>query len=154
MLTLRDFRQQNVDESLPRQRFTVTREDGMDELKKDILGCYKNPMVRLKAKPRIKFDGEEGVESGPVREFFLYALKIAEDGIEKQGKPFLFFVGEDNHKVPIHDHALRCTGAFAALGRIIGDSVLHEGPVLYTACPQQLSSTGELPPMAMTIMSP
>ena len=64
MLTLRDFRLQNVDESLP--RFTVTRVDGMDELK-DILGCYKNPMVKLKAKPRIKFEGEERVGSGPVR---------------------------------------------------------------------------------------
>lgn len=133
--TLQDFRRDNVNESLSRQRFTVSREDGLDELKKDILGCYKSPQLKLKAKPRVKFEGEEGVGSGPVREFLLCAIKIVEDGIEKSGKPFLFFEGEENHKVPIHDHALRCTGGFRAIGRIIGHSVLHGGPVLYGLSP-------------------
>ena len=35
------FRQETIDESLPR-RFTVSREDGIEELKRDILSCYKN----------------------------------------------------------------------------------------------------------------
>ena len=103
----------------------------MEELKKDILGCYKNPKVRLTAKPLVKFEGEEGLGSGPVREFLLCAIKIVEDGIEKYGKPLVFFEGEDNHKIPIHDHALRCTGAFLAIGRIIGHSILHSGPFVY-----------------------
>ena len=64
---LEQFRESTIDESLTRQRFTVSREDGMDELKKDILGCYKNPRVKLTAKPRVKFEGEEGVGSGPIR---------------------------------------------------------------------------------------
>ena len=128
---LEHFRKETVDESAPRQRFTVSREDGMEELKKDILGCYKNPNVRLTAKPRVKFEGEEGLGSGPVREFLLCAIKIVEDGIEKYGKPLVFFEGEDNHKIPVHDHALRCTGAFLAIGRIIGHSILHSGPFVY-----------------------
>ena len=68
-LTLDDFRRDTVDESARRQRFIVSREDGIEELKKDVLGCYKNPQVQLKAKPRVAFEGEEGVGSGPVREF-------------------------------------------------------------------------------------
>ena len=55
--------------SSPRQKFTVSQEDGLDELKKDILGCYKNPQINLNAKPRVKFEGETGVGSGPIREF-------------------------------------------------------------------------------------
>ncbi len=101
-LTLEDFRRDNVDESLSRQRFTVSREDRLEELKKDILGCYKSPQVKLRAKLRVKFEGEEGVGSGPIREFLLCAMKIVEDGVEKCGKPFLFFEGEEDHKVPIH----------------------------------------------------
>ena len=73
--------------------------------------------------------------SGPVREFLLCAIKIVEEGIERSGKPLVFLEGEDDHKVPIHDQALRCTGAFKALGRIIGHSFLHEGPVLYGISP-------------------
>ena len=56
-ITLEGFRQDTVDESAQRQRFTVTREDGMEELKKDILGYYKNPRINLKAKLRVKFEG-------------------------------------------------------------------------------------------------
>ncbi len=33
------------------------------------------------------------------------------------------------------DQALRCTGAFRAIGRIIGHSILHEGPVIYGLSP-------------------
>ena len=134
-LTLYDFRQDTVDESARRQRFIVSTEDGTEELKKDVLGCYKNPQVQLKAKPRVTFEGEEGVGSGPVREFLLCAVKIIEEGIEKGGKPLVFLEGEDNHKVPIHDQALRCTGAFKGIGRIIGHSVLHGGPVVYGLSP-------------------
>ena len=36
---LEQFREETIDESLPRQRFIVSQEDGMEEFKKDILGC-------------------------------------------------------------------------------------------------------------------
>ena len=98
--SLEDFRKENTDETSTRQRFMVSREDGLEELKKDILGCYKNPHIKLRAKPCIKFEGESGVGSGPVREFLLCSMKIVEDGIEKEGKPLLFFEGEEDHKVP------------------------------------------------------
>ena len=124
-----------IDEDLTRQRFTVSREDGWEELKKDILCCYKNPQVKLTAKPRVKFEGEAGVGSGPIREFLLSSMKLVEDGIEKEGKALLFFEGQENHKIPVHDQALRCTGAFRAIGRIIGHSLLHGGPVLYGLSP-------------------
>jgi hypothetical protein len=58
-------------------------------------------------------------------------MKIIEDGPEKYGKPLLFFEGEDNHKIPVQDQALRCTGAFTAIGRIIGHSILHSGPFVH-----------------------
>ena len=119
------------DETSSRQRFMVSREDGLEEIKKDILGCYKNPCIKLRAKPRVIFEGESGVGSSPVREFLLCSMKIVEDGIEKEGKPLLFFEGEEDYKVPVHNHALRCTGAFKAIGRIVGHSILHEGPVVY-----------------------
>ena len=128
---LETFRAENVDDSLPRQRFMVSREEGMEELKQDILGCYKNPNCQLKAKLFVRFEGEEGVGSGPLREFLLCAMKIPQEGIGKEGKPVIFFEGEDDHKVPVHNQALRCTGAFRAIGRMIGHSILHGGPFLY-----------------------
>ena len=53
-VTLEAFRNKTINEDLTRQRFTVSREDGCEELKKDILCCYKNPQVKLTAKPRVK----------------------------------------------------------------------------------------------------
>ena len=129
--SLENFRKENTDETSSRQRFMVSREDGLEELKKDILGCYKNPCIKLRAKPRVTFEGESGVGSGPVREFLLCSMKIVEDGIEKEGKPLLFFEGEEDYKVPIHNHTLRCMGAFKSIRRIVGHSILHEGPVVY-----------------------
>lgn len=67
--SLEDFRKENKGETSSRQRFMVLREDGLEELKKDILGCYKNPHIKLRAKPRIKFEGDSGVGSGPVRKY-------------------------------------------------------------------------------------
>ena len=74
----------------------VSREEGMEEIKKDILGCYKNPNCQLKAQC---FEGEEGAGSGPVREFLLCAMKVPEEGIGKEGKPVISVEGEDDYKV-------------------------------------------------------
>ncbi len=129
------FRSEVIDEKLPRQRFTVSREDGMEELKKDILSHYKDNKCKLVAKPRVTFEGEEGVGSGPVREFLLCAMKIVQDGIGGSGRHVIFFEGEEDHLIPIHDQTLRCTGSFKAIGRIIGHSFLHGGPLLYGISP-------------------
>ena len=136
--TIEQYHQEIVDESAPRQKFTVSREEGHEELKKDFLGCYKNPRVNLKANLKVKFEGEEGVGSGPIREFLLCAMKIVEEGINTGKKPVMFFEGEDDYKLPVHDHVLRCTGAFKAVGRIIGHSMLHQGPLVYGLSPAVL----------------
>ena len=81
---------------IPSKRFMVSREEGMEEIKKDILGCYKNPNCQLKAQC---FEGEEGAGSGPVREFLLCAMKVPEEGIGKEGKPVISVEGEDDYKV-------------------------------------------------------
>ena len=38
-MTLQHVHDDNVETSSPRQRFIISREDGLDNLKKDILGC-------------------------------------------------------------------------------------------------------------------
>ena len=109
------FKKSAIDEDLPRQRFIVTREDGMEELKRDILSNYKSGNCKLNAKPRVRFEGEEGVGSGPIREYFLCAMKIAQEGIGGGRRAIIFFEGEKDHLVPVHDQALRCTGSFKAI---------------------------------------
>ena len=78
--TLHELRKNVIDESVV-QRFVVSREEGTEELKRDILGYYKDKTCKLTAKPRVRFEGEEGVGSGPVREFFLCAMKLVHEGI-------------------------------------------------------------------------
>ena len=128
------FKKSAIDEDLPRQRFIVTREDGMEELKRDILSNYKSGNCKLNAKPRVCFEGE-GVGGGPIREYFLCAMKIAQEGIGGGRRAIIFFEGEKDHLVPIHDQALRCTGSFNAIGRIIAHSFIHNGPLLYGISP-------------------
>jgi hypothetical protein len=63
-------------------------------------------------------------------------MKIIEEGIPSStSKPLVFLEGEKDHLLPVHDQTLRLTGAFKALGRIIGHSVLHGGPGLYGLSP-------------------
>ena len=129
------FRKEVIDETVPRQRFNVSREDGLEELKKDILSHYKDSNCKLTAKPRVRFEGEEGVGSGPVREFLMCAMKIVQDGIGGARRHVIFFEGEEDHQIPLHDQALRCTGSFKAIGRIIGHSFIHVRPLLYGISP-------------------
>ncbi len=52
-----------------------------------------------------------------------------------KSKPLLFFEGQPDHRLPVHDQSLRLTGTFKALGRIIGHSILHGGPGLHGLSP-------------------
>ncbi len=119
-----------IDGTHPRQLFAVCRTEGIEQLKLDILGIYKNPNTRLTARPRVRFEGEEGVGNGPLREFLLSSIKLVEEGIDFPSKPIIYFEGTDDHKVPVHNQALRKTGSFKAIGRILGHSFLHDGPGL------------------------
>ena len=42
---------------------------------------------------------------------------------------------EKDHRLPLHNQSLRLTGAFKAVGRIIGHCALHEGPALHGTSP-------------------
>ena len=65
-----------------------------------------------------------------MREFLFNAVKLVEEGIDFSTKPIIYFEGEDDHKVPVHNQALRQTGSFKAIGRILAHSFLHGGPSL------------------------
>ena len=87
----------------------------------------KNPALNLRAVPRVRFEDEDGVGSGPVREFLTSALKVVDEGIPSRSKPLIFLEGEQDHRLPIYDRSLRLSGAFKAVGRILGHSALHGG---------------------------
>ena len=118
--------------------FSVSRMEGSEALKGGIFVYYKDRKTKFRAHSRVRFEGEEGVVSGPVREFLLNAMKIADEGLSSPcGKtnPIIFFEGQTNHRVPIHDQSLRVMGAFKAIGRIIGHCALHGGPALHGLSP-------------------
>jgi len=80
----------------------------------------------------VHFEGEDGVERGPVQEFFVNAINIADKGINfLSGKPVVLLEGDAGYCLPIHNQALCLTGAFKPLGKMIGHSVLHGGPRLH-----------------------
>jgi len=60
---------------------TVCWVDGVTELRREIMGVYKNPNVNLKLAPRIRFEEEEGVGSGPVREYFIESIRVVDEEI-------------------------------------------------------------------------
>ena len=106
----------------------VSRMEGSEALKGGIFVYYKDRKTKFRAHSRVRFEGEEGVVSGPVREFLLNAMKIADEGLSSPcGKtnPIIFFEGQTNHRIPIHDQSVRLMGALKAIGRIIGHCALH-----------------------------
>lgn len=124
---LRRFQKETIKNKAPRQLFCVCRLDGISDLRKDIMGGYKNPSIDLKAVPRVRFEDEDGVGSGLVREFLMSAMAIVDEGIPTNNKPLIFLEGEKDHRLPIHDRSLRITGAFKAIGWMIGHCALHGG---------------------------
>ena len=93
---LEKFRKEMLDEDSPRQLFSVSRIEGNEELKCDILSHYKDRGNNFRALPRVRFEDKEGVGSRPIREFLLSATKIADEGLgssRSKAKPILFFWG-------------------------------------------------------------
>lgn len=70
-----------LDEDSPRRLFSVSRMEENENLKCDILPHYKDRGNNFRAIPIARFEDEEGVGSGPVREFLLSAMKIADEGL-------------------------------------------------------------------------
>ena len=132
---LKQFVQENIDEERPTQHLCVGRMDRISEMRRDILGIYKNPKTKLKVTPKVRFEDEAAVGSGLIREFLSKAMKIIEGIPSSTSKPLLFLEGEKDHLLPVHDQTLCLTGAFKSCGRIIGHSILHGGPGLYGLSP-------------------
>ena len=119
----------------PRERFFVSRMEGNEELKNDILGLYKYPRKNLRVPPRVRFEGEERFGAGPVREFFCLCHEDSTRRVHAEGRPILFFEGELDHLLPIHNQIWQQMGAYTAIGKIIGHSILHGGPGVYGLSP-------------------
>lgn len=83
----------------------------------------------------MRFKGEEGARSRLLQDFLLGAMKISDEGIANTFKPNIFFEGDKDHRLPVHDQSLRLTGAFKAIGNIIGHCALHGGPALHGLSP-------------------
>jgi len=79
MDALQRFRDEIIETNKARQLFTVSRMEGIEELKLDVLVHYKSRTSNLKAHPRVRFNQEEGAGSGPVRDFLSIATKIADE---------------------------------------------------------------------------
>lgn len=128
------FKEATIDKECTRQLFRVNRVDGVANLRRDIMGIYKNPCTNLRAVPRVVFEEEDGAGNGPQREFLQCAMKTVEEGILSSGvngKVMPFFEGQHDHRLPVHDQAMRLTGSFKSIGRIIAHCSLHGGPGLY-----------------------
>lgn len=121
------FRQQNR-ESGPPLRIHLDRMEG--ELDSDILALYKSKDISLRRTPRVRFEGEPAVGSGPVSEFFTLSMKLLEEGFSLNEK-ITVLEGEDDHKVPIANTMLRKAGIYETFGKMIGHSILHGGPGIY-----------------------
>ena len=105
---LETFRQQLLAENLPHELSPVCRMDGEEELRLDTFGHYKDKRKNFRVEPRMRFDNEVGVGSGPVGEF--HVMCIADEGLGSSGavaKPIIFSKGEKNHRMTIHNQSLR-----------------------------------------------
>lgn len=126
------FRKENIFKDKPRQRIYISRLDGIEQLKKDVFGIYKNPKTNLRVELVVRFEEENAVGSGPVREYLSIVTNILDEGMYSSGsKTLLFFEGQVDHRLPVHNQSLRATGTFKALGKMLGHSLLHGGPGLY-----------------------
>ena len=61
------YKNATVNTDILRQPFTVCCSDGIEDMKADILECYKNPCTNLYARPHLRFEGKEGLGAGPLR---------------------------------------------------------------------------------------
>ena len=66
-VALQRFQEEIIEHDQPAQRIAVSRMDGTNELRADIMAIYKNTKTKLNVNPRVRFDGEDGVGCGPVR---------------------------------------------------------------------------------------
>lgn len=105
-------RRYTVRKNESREHFVVSRMEGNEELKSDLLTLYKDPRKNLRALPKVRFEGEQGVGLGPVWEFFICTLKIPQNGIQGEGRAMLYFEGECEHLLPVYNQIVQQMGIF------------------------------------------
>ena len=134
---LKQFQLENIDNDNHPQRIFLSRMDGVNELKNDIISLYKSPGTNLRVVPRVRFEDESAVGSGPYKRIPITTMKILEEGIDDPAtsKATLFFEGGKDHRIPVYNQCLHLTDMFRTLGRILGRSLLHGDPGIYGISP-------------------
>ena len=91
----------------------------------------------LCAQPKVVFEDELAVGSGPTREYFSILMNLITGGfnIHGQGIVTQVFEGEMDHKIPITNALLSQAGFYRAVGKMIGHICLHGGPFFYGLSP-------------------
>ena len=130
-MSLRQYRDANKESGSP-LRIHLDRMEG--ELESDILALYKSKATCLRRPPKVRFEGEPAVGSGPVLEFFTLSMKLLEDGFSLN-EGIVVLEGESDHKLPIANTMLRKTGMYETFGKMIGHSILHGGPGVFGRSP-------------------
>ena len=64
---LKQFQLENIDNDNHPQRIFLSRMDGVNKLKNDIISLYKSPGTNLRVVPRVRFEDESAVGSGPYK---------------------------------------------------------------------------------------
>ena len=131
---LPQFREENkVPDEAPQHIFINRFEN---DLQNDLLAMYKTPAFRLRAVPRVRFESEQGVGIGPVREFFCLSLQLLETGLSKidQGQVIIFEESTD-HKLPVVNNLLKQAGLYLTIGKILAHSILHGSSPYYGLSP-------------------
>ena len=118
-MALKEFQEEYIEVNSPREQFYVSRMEGHEKMKQDILGLYKDPWKNLKAHPKVQFE-EEGVGTKPVGEFFVSALSTLHEGLDGSGRPVVYFEGEVDHLLSIHNQMLPQMGHSFVLAKLFG----------------------------------
>lgn len=73
---IRLFKENTIAANSPRQLFCVCRSEGVEQLKLDILGVYKNPNTNLTARLRVLFEGKKEWEQALSGNFYSQQLSL------------------------------------------------------------------------------
>ena len=61
---LKQFQLENTDNDNHQQRIFLSRMDGVNELRHDIISLYNSPSTNLRVVPRVRFEEESAIGSG------------------------------------------------------------------------------------------
>ncbi|XP_056114359.1 uncharacterized protein LOC130090778 [Rhinichthys klamathensis goyatoka] len=104
-----------------------------EEREREILTFYKNSMTNWARPLSVLLGGDSAFGDGVKRHFLSFVMSRVQYGfglnLENCGKT-LFFNGQEDHLVPSTSRLLLDSDLFRVIGRMIGHSFLHSGPLL------------------------